>query len=130
MKKREWNLIALKENKNKKNEISKRSKKKNKVRDYFETRRKKTKEIGELLNTKEEKIDRWIRYIEKLYENKTLMKRFIEREDKVKEEEIGDLILRLEFNRVPKEMKTSKTTGVDDVAYELLKNSGGFVHTS
>ncbi len=98
------------------------------VKRYFGIRRKKTSNLkdekGELLSLKEEKAERWVRYVEKLYENKTIIGRCIEREDRVEEEERGDPILRSEFDKALKEMNVGKAVGVDEIACELIKNAG------
>ncbi|XKL67517.1 hypothetical protein PGB90_003008 [Kerria lacca] len=98
------------------------------VRRYFGIGRKRTNNLanekGELLNKKEEKLERWIEYVEKLYGNGEPVGWCIERENKVDKEELGDTILRSLFDKALKDMKEDKAVGGDGVANELIKNAG------
>lgn len=47
-------------------------------------------EKEELLNKKTEKVEKQVAYVEKQYESKTTVRRCIERENKVEEEEMED----------------------------------------
>ena len=62
-------------------------------------------------------------YLEKLYgEEKTMNP--IEEEESVDENELGDTILRSEFETALKELKNKSAPRIDNIHAEILKNSG------
>ena len=73
---------------------------------------------------KEGKAERWKEYIEGLYQGNELEGSILEREEEVNEDEIGDRILREEFDRALKDLSRNKAPGVDDIPAELLKSLG------
>ena len=75
---------------------------------------------GKPLLGKEEKVERWKEHIEELYQGKELDGHVVEREEEVDEDEMGDTILRSEFDRALKDLSKNKAPGIDDIPSELL----------
>ncbi|XP_049769511.1 uncharacterized protein LOC126108338 [Schistocerca cancellata] len=75
---------------------------------------------GNPVPSKEGKAERWKEYIEGLYKGDVLEDNFIELEEYVDEDEIGDTILREEFDRALKDLSRNKAPGVDNIPLELL----------
>ena len=64
-----------------------------------------------------------VKYLEKLYgEEKTMNP--IEEEESVNENELGDPVLKSEFETALKELKNNRAPGIDNIQAEILKNSG------
>ena len=59
-----------------------------------------------------------------VYQGNELEGSILEKEEEVNEDEIGDTILREEFDRALKDLSRNKAPGVDDIPSELLKSSG------
>ena len=79
---------------------------------------------GKPVLDKEGKAETWKEYIGQLYKGNKLEDRTIEREEEVDQDEIGDMILREEFDRALKDLSANKTPGVDDIPSELLRALG------
>ena len=78
---------------------------------------------GKLILNREEKAERWKEHIETLYSGNELGD-IMAKEEEVTEDEIGDPILKTEFERALKDLSRSKATGVDDIPAELLSSLG------
>ena len=98
-----------------------------KVRVEFGKGRKKANNItnknGEPIYMAQDKVARWVEYIEELY-NSNDEEIKLEEEEGVDTEEKGDPILRSEFNTALKELKKGKAAGVDEIPGEVLQNMG------
>ena len=79
---------------------------------------------GKPVLDKEGKAETWKEYIGGLYKGNKLEDHIIEREENVGEDEIGDMILREEFDRALKDLSANKAPGVDDIPSELLRALG------
>ena len=78
---------------------------------------------GHIILNENEQANRWKEHLEELYgEEKTMNP--IEEEESVDENELGDPILRSEFETALKELKNNRAPGIDNIQAEILKNSG------
>ncbi|XP_047100243.1 uncharacterized protein LOC124718660 [Schistocerca piceifrons] len=66
-------------------------------------------------------LKRWQEYIEELYQGDPLTDNMIELSEEVEKEELGDTILKDEFEKALKELPDKKAAGVDDIPSELIK---------
>ena len=97
------------------------------IKRNFQEEKPKSKNIrdegGHIILNEKEQANRWKEYLEKLYgEEKTMNP--IEEEESVDENELGDPILRSEFDIALKELKNNRAPGIDNIQAEILKNSG------
>ncbi|XP_049787836.1 uncharacterized protein LOC126191130 [Schistocerca cancellata] len=79
---------------------------------------------GNPVLSKEGKAERWKEYIEGLYKGDVFEDNIMEMEEDVDEDEMGDMILREEFDRALKGLSRNKTPGVDKIPLELLTALG------
>ncbi|KDQ95483.1 hypothetical protein L798_06123 [Zootermopsis nevadensis] len=79
---------------------------------------------GKPLLSTEERADRWKEHIEGLCQGETLSNSLIEEVKEVDMEEIGDPVLRCEFDGALKDLSSNKAVGVDAIPSELLQSMG------
>ena len=102
-----------------------------KVKTEFGKGRKKanniTSKIGEPIYAAQDKVARWVEYIEELYrsnDNEEVKLEEDEGEGGASIEDKGEPILRTEFEKALKELKQGKAAGVDEIPGEILQNIG------
>ena len=78
-------------------------------------------ETGKTLTENKGKVSRCVEYIGSLYKGGAIAD-FIENENKVQNDDMGDSISKKEFEKALKGMKVNKASGVDLIAAELLQN--------
>jgi len=74
---------------------------------------------GKVITERNDKLELWKQYIEKLYTNDN--RQWDIQEEYAIQENIGHSILKEEFETALKELKHNKATGIDDVSGEMLK---------
>jgi len=99
-----------------------------KIREHFGDKKTKCIKLkdanGNLLLGQKERADRWKEYIEGLYWGEEMGQDIIEEEAMVDEDNIGDPILRSEFDRALKDLNSGKAVGIDEIPAELLRSIG------
>ncbi|XP_049764552.1 uncharacterized protein LOC126092864 [Schistocerca cancellata] len=99
-----------------------------KIRETFEDKRTTCMNIksldGNPVLSKEGKAERWKEYIEGLYKGDVLEDDIMEMGEDVDEDEMGDMVLREEFDRALKDLSRNKAPGVDNIPLELLTALG------
>lgn len=97
------------------------------IKKYFNKTGPKARNIrnkeGNLLIESVQKADRWKEYIECLYGDEE-MEDIMEKEESIVEDNLGDCILRSEFDAAMNDLKNNKAPGIDGLQAEMLKNAG------
>lgn len=75
---------------------------------------------GKPILGKAEKAERWKEHIEEVYKGEKLGEDILESEEDVNKDDLGDAILRAEFDRALKDLSKNKASGIDDIRSELL----------
>ncbi|VVC32955.1 Reverse transcriptase domain [Cinara cedri] len=98
------------------------------VRKFFGKGKKKSSiikdEKGQLLYEEKEIVNRWKEYLQKLYGDEPMNGNIMNDNEEHIEDNIGEDILRGEFDKAMEELKTNKAPGIDEILAELLKNCG------
>jgi hypothetical protein len=80
-------------------------------------------EEGNILLNNNEVVDRWKRYIEKLYEGEGLAETDIEKVEEVEVNALGPSIMREEFDSALKSLQAGKAAGNDGIYIDFIKYS-------